>query len=244
MDRRLLAVMAVMIIGLTAFTISVEGTDAEPKTENMSDYYISHGTIMWDPDYESDTGNRLFFNDGSENHKTMLKYLEDSETLVMKDDRENLSGKVHVYLITEYRTTLVYVFVKSGGNVSFEGEVVKEPFNNAFFVKAGDTFTIKAYSIKNMYGEPCTASINGTDITESYTEVANITKEIEISFDDKNPTWGMHDYRSIFYVVDYEATGYSEPNGSATSFIAICAVMAVIGLGLLVVASIKPKWSK
>ncbi len=95
-----------------------------------------------------------------------------------------------------------------------------------------------------MYGEACTASINGTDIAGTYTEVANISKEIKISFTDDNPIWMKHDYQSMFYVVDYEATGYSEPNGSATSFIAICAVMAVIGLGLLIIASIKPKWSK
>lgn len=244
MDRRLLAVMTVMMFGLTAFTISVGDTDAEPKTENTSDYYISHGAIMWDPDYESSTSNRLFFNSGSENHKTMMKYIDDSETIVTKDDRENLSGEVHIYLMTTYQTTDVYVFVKSGGNVSVEGEIVKEPFNNAFFVKAGDTFSIRAYSVKNMYGEACTASINGTDIAGTYTEVANISKEIKISFTDDNPVWMKHDYQSMFYVVDYEATGYSEPNGSATSFIAICAVMAVIGLGLLVIASIKPKWSK
>lgn len=244
MDRRLLAVMTVMILGLTAFTLSVEGTDAKTDTVIMSDYYISHGTIEWDQEYVSTTENRLFFNDGSENHKTMLKYLEDSETLVTKDDRDNLNGKVHVYLITYYPTTTVYVYIKSIGNVSFEGEIVKEPFNNAFFVKAGDTFSIKTDSVTNMYGEPCTASINGTDITESYTEIANITKEIKISFTDDNPVWRNHDYQSMFYVVDYEATGHSEPNGSATSFVAICAVMAIIGLGLLVVASIKPKWSK
>lgn len=242
MDRRLIAVMTVMILGLTMFTISVDGADAKSNTEIMSEYYITYGTLEWDSKYHSGYTNMLYFNDGSDNHETMLKYLEDSKTPVTMDDRRNLSGKVHIYMMTKTPDTRLYVYVEGESNLVFYGETIKEPFNNSFFVKAGDTFSITVYSVKDMYGNDCSLSVNSTDVNGTYSEEVNRSTELSLSFDYNKTV--RYEFHPLCYIVNYEATGYSEPSSSATSFIAICAVMAIIGLGLLVVASIKPKWSK
>lgn len=242
MDRRLLAVMAVMILGLTLSTIPMNGADAEPKTEIMSEYYIAHGTLEWKPEYLSGHSNILYFNDGSENHKAMLKYLEDEKNPVTDDDRRDLSGKVHVYMMSERPDTRLYIVIEGGNNIIFSGNIVKEPFNNTFFVKAGDTFSITVHSVKDVYGNDCSLSVNDTDVDGTYSEKVSRSTELSLSFDYNKTV--RYEFHPLCYIVDYEATGYSNPSDSATSFIAICAVMAVIGLGLLVVASIKPKWSK
>ena len=244
MDRRIIAIMAVMVLGMTTFVIPMDDSDAKTQTVYMSEFYIVHGSTVWKNDYESSYSNMLYFNEGSENHKTMLKYLEDGKTPVLKDDRDNLSGNVHLYMMTTWSMdTTIYIYVRNAENVLVPGEIVKEPFNNSFFVKAGDTFRFHASSIKDMYGNTSNAYIGSTDIlNDTYVETAKTSKEISLRFDY---SWSPSiEYHSLFFIVDYEVSGQSEPNGSATVFIALCAVMAVIGLGLLIIAAIKPKWSK
>lgn len=244
MDRKMMAIIAVLALSMTTIAIPMDDSDAETQTTYMSEYYIVHAATTWKTEYESSYSNMLYFNEGSENHKTMLKYIEDGKTPVLKDDRKNLSGNVHLYMMTTWNLdTVIYIYVKNAENVMLFGETVKEPYNNSFFVKAGDTFRFHAYSVKDMFGNSGEARIGDTNVSEdTYVETAKTSKEISIQFYN---SWSPSvEYHSLFFIVNYEVSGQSEPNGSATVFFALCAVVAVIGLGLLVVAAMKPKWSK
>ena len=244
MDRKMMAIIAVLALSMTTIAIPMDDSDAETQTTYMSEYYIVHATTAWKTEYESSYSNVLYFNEGSENHKTMLKYIEDGKTPVLKDDRDNLSGNVHLYMMATWNLdTVIYIYVKNAENVMLFGETVKEPYNNSFFVKAGDTFRFHAYSVKDMFGNSGEAHIGDTNVSEdTYVETAKTSKEISIQFYN---SWSPSvKYHSLFFIVNYEVSGQSEPNGSATVFFALCAVVAVIGLGLLVVAAMKPKWSK
>lgn len=244
MDRRIITIIAVLSIGLTAFTIPLEDSDAEPTTTTMSNKYIFHTTIEWKDGYTPyNTGITFYFNEGSANHKAMEQYLEDRKTVITQDDKSNLSGTVHIYRTSTWNSdSIITVGVPDDDNIMLFGDEVMRPYNNTFFVKVGDTVTIRAYSATNSFGESCSAYVGNVNIlSETYSETAKVSKEVSITFDNisvynKVPT--------LFYNVTYEITGDSQPNGSANVFIVICTLVAVIGLGLLVVAAMKPKWSK
>ena len=51
-------------------------------------------------------------------------------------------------------------------------------------------------------------------------------------------------YSAVYVEINYDVEGVSTPNGSATVYIAICAAITIIVFAVLVLASIKPKWSK
>lgn len=51
-------------------------------------------------------------------------------------------------------------------------------------------------------------------------------------------------YQAVYFDVNYDAEGMSSPNGSATLYVVICAVITVLVLAILILASIRPKWSK
>lgn len=244
MDRRIIAIIAVLAIGLTAFAIPLEDSDAEPQSVIMSDKYIYHTKIEWKNTYYSYYTSVLYFNDGSENYKTMLQYLEDGKTPVLKDDRENLGGTVHLYKISKWlNDSILYINVTGGESLMLFTEEVKKPFNNTFFVKVGDTISVSASKVTDMYGHEGYAEIGTLNICkDTYTETAKISKEISISLE--TPGYYEQAFDPLFYYVTYDITGDSQPNGSANVFIVICTLVAVIGLGLLVVAAIKPKWSK
>ena len=80
-------------------------------------------------------------------------------------------------------------------------------------------------------------------VTDTYVEDVKKSKEIPVILYSNG---GGEEYylESYCFTVSYQASGYSEPNGSATAFIAICAIVTVLGLGLLILSSMKPKWSK
>ena len=244
MDRRIMAIMAVLAIGITAFSIPLEDTDAEPISTTMSSEYIYHATLEWKGEYRAYSyGSTLYFNEGSSNHSAMLQYLKDHETVVYQDDRDKLSGTVHAYKTSSwFGDSYINITVQDSDNLLLIGEEVQRPYNNTFFVKVGDTITISASKITNSFGESCPAYIDGVDIsTETYVEKAKISKEVSITFDNVG---SYNRVPALFNYITYEMTGNSEPNGSANVFIALCTVMAVIGLGLLIVAAMKPKWSK
>ena len=51
-------------------------------------------------------------------------------------------------------------------------------------------------------------------------------------------------YSAVYVDINYDVEGISTPNGSATVYITICAAITIIVFAILVLASIKPKWSK
>lgn len=242
MDRRSLAIMIVLAMSLPLLLAPAGEADAEPRTDTMSHLYITHGTVEWKEGYTSYHTDTLYFNEGSANHSAMLQYLEDSRTSVTADDRDHLGGKVHLYEVNGSAYEEIRISVRSGPNVVVDAETVKEPFNNTFLVKAGDTFTLNVLDARDMFGDSCRIYLGNTLLDGTYIETANTTKEIGLRFDSGRST--EYQFMPLFCTIQYEASGHSEPNGSATSFVVLCAVVAVIGLGLLIIASMKPKWSR
>ena len=246
MNRKILALVAVIIMGMSMVPLTYEQSDAEITTVNASGEYLCMTTVKWDPNY-SFNSYYYYFNVGSANDLAMQEYIENKQKPVLTDDRNNLSGDVHIYTTSSYPSASVVLWI-GDDRVYFECDYVLKPYNNTFFVKTGDTFSIKAYKVLDMYGSDAKAWIrdkNYTDhdlVSEGYTEVANKSKEIAVSFNDDSYEWNkLHSY---CYTYTYEASGYSEPNGSATVFIAICAIVTILGLGLLILSGMKPRWSK
>ena len=246
MNGKMMAILTIAILGIVTVPVSMDGYEGSVTTVSMCDKYLCVTTVDWDPQYRLDD-NYYYFNVGSANDLLMDKYVEDQKVPVLRDDRENLSGKVHIYLQSTYPTTNIAIWNGSWDRVqTLFCSTAVEPFNNSFFVKAGDTFRIQVFNIKDRYGTAARAQIRDAnyeyhDLDQEYVETSNKSKEINIEIMPRGTENSLLPY---YYTAIYEASGYSEPNGSATMFIAICAMVTIIALGLLILSGMKPKWSK
>lgn len=247
MDRKIIATLAVLVLSIAVVPVTSGEADASTTTVNMCDKYLCMTTIDWDSKYKIDR-EYLYFNVDSDNDLKMQQYVEDQKNPVLKDDRDNLKGAVHVYVQSYYSSTSIVIFDDKWERVDIlMCSSVLDPFNNSFFVKAGDTFSLQMYSVKDMYGYDARAEIMDSnyeyhDLSKGkYTEKSNKSKEISIKLE---PDYWDNALRPYCYTMTYEASGYSEPNGSATVFIAISAIVTVLALGLLILSGKKPGWSK
>ncbi len=242
MDRR--SIMAVAAVALMAAVCLVpamaEESDGANQTSRFSSVYIMHGTVTMsngNVTYATD-GSILYFIEGSENHMTMEAYLTDQSVDVTKDDSDSLrnlpSGTVvHIYLLRSYELISIYTL-----NTLVALTTVLDPYPLTFFVKAGDTFSITVDSCVDNKGQNVTpyiyADYMNNYLSNGYTREYTVSTEVEVS---------LSGY--ILYAdISYDVSGASYPNGSAAAYVAVCAAITVIVLGLLVMASIKPKWSK
>ena len=250
MNSKMMSLLIVAVLGLTLIPVCAEQSDADTNTVNMCSKNLCMATIQWDDKYMIPSLDRYGFNAGSENEKKMLEYIETHENPVLRDDRNNLKGEVHIYVLDYYKTSYIGIFTKDfSERITLEAKCVLDAYNNSFFVKAGDRFSFHAISAIDMYGRDANAYIDDIDyrsvdvVTDTYVEDVKKSKEIPVILYSNG---GGEEYylESYCFTVSYQASGYSEPNGSATVFIAICAIVTVLGLGLLILSSMKPKWSK
>ncbi len=246
MDRRIatIAVIAVMM-ALCMSPVFADESDAD-STTRVSGAYVYKATTIMEANPESLWyGNiDMIFIDGSENDQIMDAYLADPRNMsisVIEDDSDA------IHLVTEDTPINLYRFQSYMGDASMnfkneelDSELVLEPYMDGmtFFVKAGDTFELTATIVDNT-GQPADyASIYDGVISNEFN--GHFEKHYDTSSTVRLSLSGY----TLYYDVTYTASGYSLPNGSPTMFVAICAGITVVVLGILVYAGLKPKWSK
>ena len=246
MDRRIatIAVIAVMMT-LCMSPVFADESDAD-STTRVSEAYVYKATAIAEanPEHISSGNISMIFIDGSENDQMMDAYLADPENMsisVIDDDRDALGLLTEDTPINLYRfQSYVGYASMSYNNKELDSELVLEPYMDGmtFFVKAGDRFELTATLVDNT-GRP-------TDYVYIYDGVNSnyFDGHFEKQYDTSSTVRLSLDGSTLYYDVTYTASGYSLPNGSPTMFVAICAGITVVVLGILVYAGLKPKWSK
>ena len=198
----------------------------------------------YDEYYDPFYYNYLYFIEGSENDQTMERYLRDHNVDVTDDDRDRIleigrSGgsdqKVKVYEFTEYMSSGIWW----GGQES-SAELVLEAYNPvSFFVKSGNTLEFTVISCVDNMGNDVRVYWQDENWTYHY---ADPTIEID-THKSGEYEFGL-EMNTLYCDIVYNVSGNSEPNGSSTIFIVVCAAITVFVFALLALAAIKPKWSK
>ncbi len=239
------AILSVMVIACLLPVMS-QDSDAESYNSRMSDMYV-HRCEPIDRDTVSNyqiyfNSSMLYFIEGSANEARMTAYLDDpvGTSGPSADDQEMIENnagdyRIIVYALNSYSMSSTYVFGRE-----VKCTQVLEPYGKmGFFVKAGDTIRIELVSAVDNMGNKVNPRINYDYESYSLADrpfVLESPRSQEISL-------YLNSY-PLYADISLEVTGNSVSNGSAGLFIGLCALVTVIVFGILILASIKPKWSK
>lgn len=248
-NKTLAALAVVAMLAICAAPLAYEEADAADTRENrvsVAYLWVGIATIPSDPWYYS---NYLYFIDGSENHAKMLAYIEDPTSVsITEDDKEilhlNVGKTAYVY------RTMWYNYTDSSMNI-FGVETslrkVMDPYNNTSFIAtSGTEVTIGLKSISTQSGEDTaiyvaklglSSTLSTITVGSTYSFQANSTGSYGLSYNG-------YENGDLYIDMTYTVEGDSEPAGSASAFVAVCFVITAISVGLVVLASLKPKWSK
>lgn len=249
MDRRLLAVALIAILGMTIFApIVSEDSSATTEAEGrMSIKYIASAETAVPEKLEFES-NTLYMLHGSDNQLAMEAYIRDPQNSapIAGDDRDALARSepgtmmdVYVYSYNRYAESMwISDVVKLAPRLAPYGiDVVAETGDivKIRIVEAGGNSSgyINVIRFVKDGPNPSTAdySVGGTYTTEM--------KEGE----SLSMTIVWMDSSDVYVDVRYDID-VSAPNGSATLFAAACIAIAALALILMVVAVMKPKWAK
>lgn len=247
--KKIVAAVAVMaMLALMFVPITADPADADTGSARMSRAYVYHAQLEIEGQFSGFYGSNLYFIEGSDNDRAMDAYLTDHSVSVTEDDRDTIplesatsdSMTINVYAL-EYGYTDDPIYING---YTSQTELVLEPYGElTFFAKAGDTFRFSTQVCRSNFGEDANLSY--------YNQMTG-----EYQYSDRNGGIEVHCAGStafvfeapsaydLYYDVTYTVTGASTPNGSATLYFAVCAVITVLVLAILVLAGLKPKWSK
>ncbi len=250
MDRKIAAMMAIAVFGLACFVpLATDDVSAETYNVRISNMYVMHAqTQITDTIPDSFEEQYLYFVEDSPNHSKMLAYLSDPQKNAAPsgDDRASLEdneGKVlHIYRFE--RNEIQSIYYQSWLKV----DTVLKPYNisKLFEGDPDDVVTLKVRSMTDNTGKSVEDGYclytKGENGGYSFTYLGT-QKKIVIEKDSSfliAPYWADD---ALCYDLDLELE-ISKPNGSATTFMAICFIISAITIALLAVAALKPKWSK
>lgn len=242
---------AIAILSVCLAPMIVEESDAATTTR-ISENYLYHAQFIkkdngeWYEDWYID--DYLYYIEGSEEDQQMDRYISDplKYNIPSTDNREELNTRpagtsVNVYAYNNYYYD-GYTMTISYNNQNQSAEKIMDPYGGiSFFVTAGDTLEIRINSITPSNGDTIPRAYVVVDYYYNYIDPEfshhyAISTEVDVGFENT--------YRTLYFDVSYDAGGMSSPNGSATLYVVICAVITILVLAILVFASIKPKWSK
>ena len=239
------AVIVAVLIAMCVAPVLADESDGETETRVSGAYvYKATAVLEANPHSISLLNIDMVFIDGSENDRMMDAYLADPGNMsisVIEDDSDDISRVTEDTPVNLYRFQSYTGYTgMSFNDVYLDPEVVLEPYAGGmtFFVRAGDTFELTA-SITDNRGHPSGYmylydGINSTDFDGHFEKTYDANTTVRLSVDGN----------TLYFDVTYTASGYSLPNGSPTVFVAVCAGITVVVLGILVYAGLKPKWSK
>ena len=248
--------MAVVVVMMAACVVPVVADELDAADSlRMSDKYVLYAQFEKEAKdewyYEWYYDNTLYFIDGSPEDQEMKRYIEDPYGVSITDDqREAVEAAPAGTLINVYELSTYYydfdVQTVNYNDQEIPGVKVMDPSGSmSFFVKAGDTITLTIHDIEQSYvGSNVMSEIEASvyvdyqthTIDPTFSHQYDVSTEMSVDFNNT--------YNAVYWEVSYDVSGISEPNGSATLYIAICAVITVLVLALLVYAGIKPKWAK
>lgn len=242
MDTKKIIAVSAMLIMATVCLAPIASADAD-----IADSVRTSGGDLYEGTFEKTGGfvpkytGMMMFIDGSDNHKNMLKYLKDPlSTDVKTDDYDTIdnnswSGTVHVFYANTFGVNETTVTI-GGMNVTLK-KIMSSYGTISFFAKAGETAKISMTSVTNL-GEDAEPYLGymyspepiGDGLEKYYKTSTNET----VSF-------GVN---SIYVDSTYSISGVGEPNGSSTTYFVFCAIVTIAVFAVMVLASLKPKWSK
>lgn len=251
-EKRIITVVATLLmLSICIAPMVIEDSDAA-NTERISENYLYHAQFVkrdlgdWYEEWYMD--NYLYYIDGSEKNQQMERYISDPQrySISSTDDRERINNSpagtiVNVYACDSYYSE-GYRWSISYNDQTQIAEKVLDPYGGiSFFVTAGDTLEITINSITVSNGDRTPRAYVMIDyqynyINPGFTHHYTTSTEVDVGFESA--------YQAVYFDVNYDAEGMSSPNGSATLYVVICAVITVLVLAILILASIRPKWSK
>ncbi|MBO4797583.1 MAG: hypothetical protein J5494_02255 [Candidatus Methanomethylophilaceae archaeon] len=242
------AAIAFLMLAIVFVPAVTDESDADSGTARMSDSYILSTDYKWISGTIIRSDCFYYKTSNTEAINAFEKCLNDREGTLPADDSGSLRAgeMVRIYYATKNIAVNVPITVKSDSEITdksqFAGGIIM-PYPAGFFVKAGDSFTIRITEAKDNYGEDvvCYVMENGIpyDLSETYSGSMKTTGEFTFETDPPSGADGR------FYIdLKYESTGFSEPSGSAALYAAVCAVVTIAIFCILAYSGMKPKWSK
>ncbi len=250
MDRKITALMAIAVFGLACFIpLATDDASAETYNVRVSNMYVMHAqTQITNVIPDSFEEQYLYFIEDSSNYNKMQAYLSNPQKNAAPsgDDRsslkDNMGKMLHIYRFE--RNNILSIYYLSWLDV----DTVLKPYNisQLFEGDPDDVITLKVRSMTDNTGKSVSDGFclytKGENGGYSFTYLGT-QKKIVIEKDSSfliAPYWADD---ALCYDLDLELE-ISKPNGSATTFMAICFIISAITIALLAVAALKPKWSK
>ncbi len=243
MDRRMtFLILAILVFAPVAATLASDCSDGATEVRTSNQYVLyAQFTTNEDLGSWSFHSNCLYFIDGSANDAKMESYLKDSSVNITADDRDAIVARgtgtvVNVYDLSNYYYSDQTIYFNDSQK---KAKLVLEPYNElSFFVKAGDTINLSINSAVDNMGDKVSAYYY-----LNYSTVY-IDGPVEMSFKTSSIFKVELNLNGLYADVSYSVFGNSEPSGSATTYVVICSAITVLMLLVLVLASLKPRWSK
>ena len=252
MNGKIAALVAVAVFGLVCLAPMVaDDSSAETYKVRVSSMYIYQADFEIVVGYSELNEYCLYMIDGSDNHAAMLEYIKNPQTAAPPADDDSAQliyhpgETVHVYRPYSWGDG---VSVYYGGEVK-EMTICLNPYNvaNLFKGDVEDIVKLRINSITDSAGKEIERNgtyiyPRGTSEMYSYVNIGTTTKfviEKDSSFFIR-PEWNGS---SLYYNIDMDLE-ILKPNGSATTFMAVCFVISAITIALLAYGALKPKWSK
>ncbi len=250
MNGKIAALIAVAVFGLVCLAPMVaDDSSAETYERRVSTVYIYQADfeIVVTGDLDE---NYLYMIDGSSNHAAMEAYLKDPQNAAPPtgDDRsrlmDNIGGTVHVYEANSWD----YTTIGYGGEWK-DGTIRLAPYNISDLFKGDveDLVKLRINSVTDNTGKELEREyiyIYTKGLSESFNTIyVGKTSKFVIEEDSSffiRPEWSS---TTLCYNLDFDLE-ILKPNGSATTFMAICFVISAITIALLAYGALKPKWSK
>lgn len=251
MNGRKMALIAVAIMGMVCFApLIAEDSSAETVDTRISSMYVYEAKttiradeIPMERDYLT-----YYMIEGGSNWKAMTEYLKNPQNSpgVKGDDfgvlKDNIGKIVHLYGMRNHGDDEYLWF----GNYSLPCTKVLDPYNiPAIDAKTNDIVTfmiISATSNEGQKSKHFDLYRHGTDSDYEYLGVGNVAKYVWSEGDSYSIGTGWSN-EQLYWDLEYDVE-VDSPNGSATTFAAVCIIISALTIITMVVAVMKPKWSK
>ena len=236
MDRKIVGIFAVLVIS-SAFIapMTYEESDAYVIERLHESMYVAETVIEGEC---LNLGDTIVTIEGSENHRNMLKYIEDPlHNEITGDDRDLIPSSIgkKMYLYSNY-SRITYMDAEYNYK-TLEGRQVLEERALSFFVESGQEFKFEIHSIDGFDNSNYVLLIVG-----GYSDSKYAGDVFEETFNTNTIVY--IEPRAYYVDIAYDVSGFSEPNGSSTLFIVACILVAVAILAIMVLAGLHPRWEK
>ena len=255
MSSKSIALVSVILMMAISFAPMLADDSAAESTSRMSDSYVLTATTTFKEGTVFRDDCAYFRASNAEGLAAMDALLDKHEGVKPVDDSATLKNGEAMKIY--YATTTLSIFsgfsipieVKTSTgtdsySVTADLDTLRSPYSPGFFVKAGDSFSVRIIKAVDDCGKDVQCYYkdeNGGyhDLSETYKGTMEKTKEF--TFDTVPPVGS--DGR--FYIdLAYESTGFSTPSGSAALFAGLCAAVTIAIFCILAYAGLKPRWSK